>query len=168
MAKQVDKVKMAEVKQELANPTPDAQNVVKTLSLDLSLGRLITTLEQLVAEEQAQYQNQAPTQTGIERWALKSAVLDYYKGLGLPGTTKVIDDPTKLKTAREFAPDKKAVYGLWLKKLADLTKKDDVNQFAIPQYDQDVERGTVQGGAFEKMLERYREEFVGEMLKRQG
>lgn len=160
--------KLAQLRNELHNSQPNPQDVVDTLGLDLSLGRLIATLEQLVAEEQTQYTRQAPSQTDIERWALKSAVLDYYKGLGLPGTTKVIDNPTQPKTIHQFAPDKGVIYGIWLSKLADLTKKTDANQFALPKYDQDVERGTVRGGAFEKQLLRYREEFVNEMIKRQS
>jgi hypothetical protein len=168
MNKYANHNKLAELKAELNNDTPKQQDVVNTLGLDLSLGKLITTLEQLVSEEQKQNVNQRPSQTEIERWALKSAVLDYYKGLGLPGSTIVVENPTQPKTIHEYAPDKRVIYGIWLQKLADLTKKQDVNQYALPKYDENVERGTAQGGAFEKMLQRYREDFVTEMLRRQS
>jgi hypothetical protein len=168
MSSEANHRKIAEVKAELANNAPTPQAIVGTLGLDLSFNRLLATLEQLVIEEQAKYKNQAPSQTDIERWALKSAVLDYYKGLGLQGSTIVVENPTQPKTIHEYAPDTNKVFTIWQQKLADLTKKTDVNQYALPKYDENIERGTPQGGAFEKQLQRYREEFVSEMIKRQS
>ena len=163
IAKVVDRNKIAQVESEIENKNPNINDVSKVLNLDLSLGRLISTLELLLSEEPTQ----TPSQTDLERLALKSAVLEYYKSLDLPGATIVIENINQPKTIHQFAPNKSVIYSIWLRKLAELTKANDSNQYSIPKYDENVERGTVRGGAFEKMLQRYREEFVSEMIKRQ-
>jgi hypothetical protein len=138
------------------------QKTSQQLQQDFSLDRLISILEGLLGKEQ----DRTPSQTDKERWALKWAVLEYYKNLRLqvPGATRVIDNPASGKTIHQYAPNTDAIYALWTNKLKDLTKEDGVNNFDITRYDENLDRGTPRGGAFEKQLQRYRAEFIKEMV----
>lgn len=156
--------KIGEIQKELKNNNPNPNKVTVVLQLDLSLNKLIETLEELLAEDQKDFDVKPPSQTDIERWALKSAVLDYYRNLNLPGETIIIENPLDYKTKHEFAPDTAKVFSLWLAKLAELTKYDDANHYEIELYKENKERGVQQGGAFEKQLQRYREQFIKKML----
>lgn len=130
-----------------------------------TFGKLLSVLETLLQEEQNQYINKKPSQNDIKRWALRLALLEYYKALGVPSNTPVLDSLTSGKTIHKFAPDKQAVYNIWLRKLSDLSKRDDINQVSPEEYDEAYNRGIPQGGAFERMLLRYREEFVKRLLQ---
>ena len=127
---------------------------------DVTMGKLLDVLERMVKEEEAQNVGKPPTQTGIERWALKIAVRDFYRGLNVPSETKIMDDPTQYKTLPQYAPITKDVYQLWLQRLTDLINRHDSNRFDLHKLDEDKGRGIEQGGAFEKALQRFREEFM--------
>ena len=149
--------KIAELKDKLNAPSD-------RLIMDLSMGKLINVLGNILQEEEDEFKTQAPSQTDKERWALEWAVLEYYKNLGVPYDTQIIDNPSSGKTIHQYAPDTEKVYVLWLNKLKDLTKEDGQNNFSLNKYDEDFDRGISRGGAFEKQLQRFREKFVNRML----
>lgn len=129
-----------------------------------TFGKLLATLEQLLKEEEDQYQYTKPSQTDIKRWAMKAAVLDYYKGLNVDPNVIAIDNVMQNKTVHQLAPNKEAIYTIYMRKLADLTKKHDANRIDISEFDEAGERGIPRGGAFERMLLRYRSEFVNRTI----
>ena len=133
-----------------------AEEAAKTITF----GKLLGVLERLVQEEANRNLSSSPSPTDIERWALKQAVLDYYRGLNLAPDTKIMEDLASYKTLPQFAPNTQAIYELWVRRLTDLTTRTDQNRFDPKRLDRLQERGIVQGGALEKQLQRYREEFM--------
>lgn len=135
-------------------------------SVDISFGKFISTLQQLLTEEEASFKLQLPSQTDIKRWALKWAVLEYYKSLQIPPQTRIIEDLTQNKTIHQLAPDSDVVYNLWTRKLSELARKLDANKFDVKQLDTVEDRGFGRGTAFEKQLQRYREQTIKRMLNK--
>lgn len=151
-------------KNELKSYAQNDTNECIKLQTNLTLGKLLNVLNEELKKEESEFKINYPSQTDIERWALKFAVLEFYKNLNIPQDTIIIKDTNQNKTIHEYAPDTSKIYILWLNKLKDLTKRNDVNNFNINKYDENLDRGTPQGGAFEKQLQRYREEFVSKMI----
>jgi disulfide oxidoreductase YuzD len=124
----------------LAEHTGDVAKCVSCIKLAQSqpatFGKLLATLERLVTEEESQYQYSKPSQTDIKRWALKAAVLDYYKGLSVDPSFIAIDNVMQNKTVHQLAPNKEAIYTIYMRKLADLTKKHDANRVNLNEFDE--------------------------------
>lgn len=148
------------------NPTfnPDGDN--KPM-----FGNLISVLEEEVTEELSRMDRQRlPSQNDLTRWALKDAVLAYYKGLNLPPNTQIVETVFDDRLVPKLAPDFDVVYGMWLDRLYNLTRRDDKYTLEPDEYDKaekdvQVNETGMRGSAFEKQLDRYREEFM-QKLKR--
>lgn len=106
-----------------------------------------------------------PSANDIKRWALKSAVLEYYNSLGANPDMNVTHGVGDLVAVDALAPNKRTIYEIWLRKLEAQHRAEDKYKLSIDEYNEAIERGTPQGGAFEKLLDRYREEFMSELWK---
>lgn len=136
-----------------------------------NLGKLRMILEEELENEQNQFDNDNhQSDNDVKRLALKEAVLDFYNDLPYDPETIVVDyegDMTLRRDNQEvdnsdydFAPDKNDIYVRWMKKLKQYIKDFRLSE---AEYDESLERGTPQGGAFEKQLDRYRKDFVRKM-----
>jgi hypothetical protein len=99
-------------------------------------------------------------QDELNRWARKLAFQQYYRNMNLaPETpiTKVYGDD---KTVRQIAPNKDTIYNLYLDKLEELRRRSDKFKFSDDKFNEVLSDGTPQGGAFEKWLERHREDIM--------
>lgn len=129
-----------------------------------TFGKLIKILEQNLQEEgNSIAADPRPSANDIKRWALKSAVLEYYQGLGANPEIKVTDTVGNDRTIPALAPNKNQIYNIWMQKLDAQTKADDKYKLSMEEYDEAVDRGTPRGGAFEKLLDRYREDFMAKL-----
>jgi len=131
---------------------------------------LLNVLEQFFRVEDNRLQvDQRPSANDLKRWALKAAVLDYYKGLGVRPEQmtelNVADFVGSDLTTNMLTPNKDAIYNIWLQKLDNLTRSDDKYKLSMEEYDEAIQRGAPKSGAFEKMLERYREDFMNELWR---
>jgi len=131
-------------------------------------GNLIAVLEQEVADEKNNVERKRfPSQNDLTRWALKDAVLAYYQGLNMPDNFVAVDTLYDDRLTSRLAPDFDVIFEMWLKKLDELRRRDDKFTLEHDEYDkaeQDIADG-MRGSAFEKQLDRYREEFM-QKLKR--
>ena len=136
-----------------------------------TLGKLRLIIEKDLKAEQHRLENDpAPSPNDLKRLALKSAVYEYYMDLDYEpdvvavdyfgGMTLRRDDKDVEKTDFDFAPNKNNIYNRWMDKLTRLIRE---NRLSKAEYDESAERGTPQGGAFEKQLDRYREEFMKQL-----
>lgn len=133
-----------------------------------TFNKLLAVLEQNVNQETNEITaDQRPSPNDMKRWALKSAVLDYYKSMNMApeqaAELKVTNSVGNNRTIPQLAPSKKAIYDIWLQKLDALTKASDKFKFNPDEYQEAIDRGIPQGGAFEKMLDRYREQFMSQL-----
>jgi hypothetical protein len=142
----------------------DCIRLVADIQVNLTLGGLRTVLQQMVTEEQNQYKGQLPSQTDLKRWALKMAVLEFYNSLQHDPQTAVLKELGKYEMTDGLAPDTSIIYEMWLRHLGDLAKQHDANQLGIKQLDRARERGIQQGGAFEKQLQRFKQEFLRRLI----
>lgn len=155
---------------EMMPSVPGAPNIYVRPNSVPTFNKLIDILDKFLrAEEQKLQADKHPSPNDIKRWALKAAVSDYYKGLGIPPEQwpdlKVSDVVGSDLTTRQLAPDKSAIYNIWLQKLDTQTRVEDKNKLSMDEYDEAVQKGAPQSGAFEKMLERYREDFMNELWR---
>jgi len=125
-------------------------------------------LKQEVADEKAIVERKrSPSQNDLTRWALKDAVLAFYQGLNLPENTVIVDTLYDDRLITKLAPDFDVIANIWMEKLDELKRKDDKFALDYDEYDKaeaDLADG-MRGSAFEKQLDRYREEFM-QKLKR--
>jgi hypothetical protein len=129
-----------------------------------TLSNLWSVLERNSMTERAQIESDpAPSQTALERFALKDAVLEYYKSLNIDANTQIVDGFGKDTALPPFAPNKESIYNIWCQKLYDLNRRNDKYHFDGKAYKHNIERGSPQGGAFEKQLDRYRDEFMNQI-----
>jgi hypothetical protein len=129
-----------------------------------TLADLWNVLEKnLHIEEQQISVDPAPSQTALERWALRAAVLDYYKSLQMDPNTQVVEGYGNDRAISQLAPDKDVIYNIWLQKLYDLNRRRSKYHVRDDTYKVDTERGIPQGGAFEKQLDRYRDDFMNQL-----
>ena len=164
----------------------DSVNEHKTLLKDLNnvsntpedlplptLGKLRLVLEKEVNEEHDKLDNDYnKSDLDYKRLALKEAVLEYYNDLNVDLDTVVVDYDTDMtlrrddkeieKTDFDFAPNKNNIYARWMEKLRKLVQQNKINP---AEYDESIERGIPQGGAFEKQLDRYRKDFMRRLWK---
>lgn len=133
-----------------------------------NLGQLRAVLEKELQKEQQHFDNDThQSDNDVKRLALKEVVLDYYNELPNDYETPVVDyegDMTLRRDNQEtdetdfdFAPNKNNIYSRWMDKLQRYIKD---GKMSPAEYDEASERGTPQGGAFEKQLDRYRKDFV--------
>ena len=59
-----------------------------------------------------------------------------------------------------IAPNKNKIYEIWMEKLNRYVREGKLGE---QEYDESSERGTPQGGAFEKQLDRYRKEVMQQL-----
>ncbi|KKM82349.1 hypothetical protein LCGC14_1320450 [marine sediment metagenome] len=129
----------------------------------LRFGNLIAILKQEVSDEESRIESMRfPSQNDITRWALKKVVLNFYQGLNLPENVVVVDTLYDDRLRTELAPDFDVIYIAWMKELDALQRRNDEWALQSEEYDKaeaDLEMG-MRGSAFEKQLDRYREEFM--------
>jgi len=129
-------------------------------------GNLIAVLEQEAANEKAHIgSKRVPTQNDLTRWALKDAVLVYYKGLSIRPDMPVVESRYDDRLVDALAPDFDVIAKIWLQKLDELKRRNDAYTLNIDEVDRaeaDLFDG-MQGSAFEKFLDRYRIEWMSKL-----
>lgn len=120
---------------------------------------LITVLSDNEDKERAEYKEK-PTNNGFKRWALRAAVLEYYSELGFGVDQKIISIFGNDKLDHNYAPNEKQIYNKWLKLLNDGVKNKSIVEDVFVEV---TEKGFGRGSNFQKMLDRYRENFVKEI-----
>lgn len=136
-----------------------------------TIGKLRMVIEKDFKDEQQRFVNDpAQSDVDLKRLALKSAFLDYYNDLECPPDTVIVDYQSDMTLRRDdqevdstdfdFAPNKDEIYRKWIEKLNRHVRE---GRLGIQEYDESVERGIPQGGAFEKQLDRYRKEIMQQL-----
>jgi len=131
-------------------------------------GNLIAVLEQQVQSELDRMGGlRMPSQNDLTRWALKDSVLEYYKSMQLPPNTKIVETVLDDRLLSQLAPDFDVIARLWMQKLYDLTRREDKYKVIEYEYDKSKEdlSEEMQGSAFEKQLDRYRKEFMQQLMR---
>jgi hypothetical protein len=131
-------------------------------------GNLIQVLKEEVEIEKSKIESKyMPTQNDLTRWAIKESVLIYYQNLNMPPDLPVMvnrfDDRLKI----ELAPDFDVIARIWMEKLDELQRRDDKYGLTMEEFDKaedDLMNG-MRGSAFEKQLDRYREEFMQKLVR---
>ena len=174
--------KIKQAKDEIKSLTNDAQNDIyddRSVGIPLpNLGKLRLVLEKLLNKERDSIENDpAPSPEDLKRLALKAAVLDYYNELECEPEMSVVDKGGDLTPRRDnqdedetdfdFAPNKNKIYTKWMDKLKELIMREDKYKLDGAEYDESFDKGTPQGGAFEKLLDRYRKDFMEQLSKEQ-
>lgn len=136
-----------------------------------TLGKLRMVIEKDLKGEQQKFIND-PNQsdTDLKRLALKAAFLEYYNDLEYSPDTPVVDYESDMTLRRDnketdrtdfdFAPNKNKIYSRWMEKLNRYVRE---GRLGPEEYDEAVERGIPQGGAFEKQLDRYRKDIMQQL-----
>lgn len=164
--KMVHSIRQAEMAIEL--PGAPAQNNQIVAPLKLNLGQFIDALEQDLRNEESQLQlktqtKQAPTENAKSRWARKWSFLQYYKNMNLSPEIEITKNDGDDKTMRQLAPNKQTIYNMYIDKLEELRRRSDEFKLSDEEFNQALDGGTPQGGAFEKWLERHREEVMNKL-----
>ena len=127
------------------------------------MGNLISVLEQEVVLEKAKVESKAlPSQNDLTRWALKDSVLANYQGLAFPIDKPIVESRYDNRLIDELAPDFDVIAKIWFQKLDELQRRNDKYTLNTDEFDKaevDLSSG-MQGSAFEKQVDRYREEFM--------
>lgn len=130
----------------------------------LNLGQFMGALEQDLKQEEANMQaKQVPTENDKSRWARKWSFLQYYKNLNLSPEIEITKTDGDDKTMRQLAPNKQTIYNMYIDKLEELRRRSDKYKLSDEEFNQALDGGTPQGGAFEKWLERHREEIMNKL-----
>lgn len=131
-------------------------------------GNLMQILEEEAQEETAIVERRRmPSQNDLTRWALKDAVLSFYQGLNFPDDLPVVTNRFDDRLVTELAPDFDVIARVWLEKLDELKRRDDKYTLILEEYDKaeaDLQDG-MRGSAFEKQLDRFREEFMQKLVR---
>ena len=136
-----------------------------------TLGKIRLVIEKDLKAEQHRLENDpAPSPNDLKRLALKSSVYEYYMDLNYNPDIVAVDyygamilrrdDKEVDKTDFDLAPNKNDIYNRWMEKLSRLIRE---NSLSKAEFDESIERGTPQGGAFEKQLDRYRKDFMKQL-----
>jgi hypothetical protein len=101
---------------------------------------------------------------------LKDAVLAYYQGKQVKDDVAVVHSKTDTRLIPEFAPDFDQIAAIWLQKLDELRRRDDKFGLILDEYNKAEEDlgGKMKDTAFERRLDRYREEFVRRLIQSVG
>jgi len=160
--KMVHSIRQAEMAIEL--PGAPAENTQIAPLPQLNLGQFVSALEQDLRVEETQLQSkQAPTENDKSRWARKWSFLQYYKSMNANPETEITKNIGDDKTMRQLAPNKQAIYNMYMDKLEELRRRSDKYKLSDEEFNQALDGGTPQGGAFEKWLERHREEIMNKI-----
>jgi hypothetical protein len=136
-----------------------------------TLGKLKMIIEKDLNNEQQRLAND-PNQSDVDikRLALKSVFFDYYNELDYPHDTIIVDYESDMTLRRDdqevdntdfdLAPNKNKIYRKWIEKLNRYVREGRLKE---QEYDEAIERGIPQGGAFEKQLDRYRKEIMQQL-----
>jgi hypothetical protein len=136
-----------------------------------TLGKLRMIIEKDFKDEEQKFAND-PNQSDVDlkRLALKAAFFEYYNDLEYPPDTIIVDHESDMtlrrdnqeidKTDFDFAPNKNEIYKRWIEKLSRYIRE---GRLGIEEYDEAIERGIPQGGAFEKQLDRYRKDVMRQL-----
>jgi hypothetical protein len=131
-------------------------------------GNLLGILRQEVAMENTKIERRRmPSQNDLTRWALKKVVLDFYEKIGLPPDTPVVVNRFDDRLITELAPDFDVIADMWIEELDKLYRRDDKYGLIMEEIDKarlDLDDG-MRGSAFEKQLDRYREEFMQKLVR---
>jgi hypothetical protein len=126
-------------------------------------GNLLTVLEHGVQEEKNIIEHKKnPSQNDLTRWALKDAVLAYYQGLNIPPDKPIVESRFDERLVTELAPDFDIIAKIWMQKLDELKRRNDKYSLNLDEFDK-AEADLItemRGSAFEKQLDRYREEWM--------
>jgi len=131
-------------------------------------GNLISILEENAAYERSNVERKRmPSQNDLTRWALKDAVLAYYQGLNMPHDMPIVLNRFDDRLITELAPNFENISNIWLQKLDELRRKNDKYMLTMDEYDKaesDLSE-EMRGSAFEKQLDRYREDFMKQLMR---
>lgn len=132
-----------------------------------TFSRLMSVLEEMEREERESLEyDKNPSDNDIKRWALRAALLEYYKGIYSNPDAVVADYYEGLQIKRDFAPKQEDVFKIWIRRLEEQSRAKDKHKLSMDEYMEAVNRGYGRGTAFEKQLERYREDFMEELWKK--
>jgi hypothetical protein len=138
----------------------------KPIDILPKFGNLLAILEQEVNEENNNLSRKhLPSQNDLTRWALKNAVLAYYKNLNVPVDKPIIESRFDDRLVTELAPDFDVIAKIWIEKLDELKRRDDRYSLNMDEFDKaeaDLKEA-MRGSAFEKQLDRYREEWMAKL-----
>jgi hypothetical protein len=140
-----------------------AAQLENSIDIRPKFGNLMHILENEVQEEKNIIEKKRlPSQNDLTRFALKSAVLEFYKNKNISSDFVISDNSKDGRLIPELAPDFDVIYNIWLDKLLQLNSRDDKYRVEIEEInkakkDVDVK---MQGSAFEKQLDRFRKEFM--------
>lgn len=126
-------------------------------------GNLLDLLQkELQSEAQKLEAKSLPSQNDLSRLALKSAVFDFYNEFDSAPDTIVVNNLHDDRLSVEFAPDFDVIAKIWFDKLDELKRRKDKYMLIDEEFDQaqdDLVDG-MRGSAFEKRLDRYRQDFM--------
>ena len=146
----------------------ELQNMQPIADILPKFGNLMSVLEQEVAAEKDKIEaKKNPSQVDLTRWALKDAVLAFYQDKDFPIDKQIVESRYDNRLIDELAPDFDVIAGIWMDKLDELSRRNDkfvLNKDEIDKAESDLANG-MRGSAFEKRLDRYREEFVQKLPK---
>jgi hypothetical protein len=158
------------------NTLRDLLKVAQTLKVAVEVdkilprfGNLLEVLEsEAIKEKQSVEADKNPSQEDLRRWALKDAVLAYYQGLNLQEDLIVVENAGDERLIPSLAPDFDKIAKIWHDKMSDLVgRKDKYNlpQEEVDEFQLDLE-DKMRGSASEKMIDRYRQEFMEKLNQR--
>lgn len=131
-------------------------------------GNLIAILQEEVNNEKTSVESKhLPSQNDLTRWALKSSVLEFYKNMNMPDDLVIVETQYDDRLLPKLAPDFDVIANLWIKKLEYLQHQNSKYMVEPEEYDKaeaDLQDG-MRGSAFEKQLDRFREEFMAKLKR---
>lgn len=126
-----------------------------------TLGNLLEILKkELDTEEYNMELEDKPSNADITRLALKNAVYEYYSRIKMDQSTPAVSVYGDDRTIANLAPNKKIIFKLYCDTLNSNINSGDKFDVSNDLYDEILAAGIPKGGAFEKRLDRYREEFM--------
>lgn len=152
-------------------PAQNEEPVVDDEKVKPRFGNLISVLSEEINEDVNRMESmRTPSQNDITRWALKNAVLQYYKEMAgknnIDDNSVIVDNLYDERLKTDLAPDFDNIYEKWLNILRDLTQREDKYALTVDEYikaQNDLDDG-MRGSAFEKQLDRYRKEFMDKLI----
>lgn len=162
----------AEMAIELPGAPAEYESIPNNDELQPRFGNLLVLLQQEVQNEiNIMERRRIPSQNDLTRWALKETVLIFYQKLkeqnNIQDDSIIINALYADRLITQFAPDFDVIYKMWMDKLNELQRRDDKYTLNINEYDkaeEDLLDG-MRGSAFEKQLDRYRDEFMNKLKR---
>ncbi len=154
---------------QVSTPLPGTNKELTKVDDDkikIRYGNLIAILSKNVADEISKMQGKKmPSQNDITRWALKDAVLEFYKDFNEEESAIVVKNVGDDRLDLKFEADFDVIYKKWFDRLDKLQRRNDKYTLQIEEFDraqEDLEQG-MRGSNFEKQLDRYRKEFMEQL-----